>query len=382
MVTTASVTSSAAGAAAGAAGAVVGAGRGDGCGGGCGGDGLDAGLVADPADDVGQGGEVAQLEVLVAFDVEPVADGGEHLGLLDGVDAEVGLEVEVQVEQLGRVAGHLGDDGHDGVGDLVGRGGAAAGGGRGGGRCRGCSGCGCGGGGDGLDAGLVADPADDVGQGGEVAQLQVLVAFDVEPVADRGEDLGLLDGVDAEVGLEVEVQVEQLGRVAGHLGDDADHSVGDLVAGGSSDGRCRGGRGCRRDGCGCGGGGDGLDAGLVADPADDVGQGGEVAQLQVLVAFDVEPVADRGEDLGLLDGVDAEVGLEVEVQVQQLGRVAGHLRHDADHSVGDLICGRGGGCSDGGGGSGDCRRPGPQRPVPLRVRPSRAGCRSCRGPSR
>ena len=90
---------------------------------GAGGDGLDAGLVADPADDVGQGGEVAQLQVLVAFDVEPVADGGEHLGLLDGVDAEVGLEVEVQVEQLGGVAGHLGHDGHDGVGDLVGRGG-------------------------------------------------------------------------------------------------------------------------------------------------------------------------------------------------------------------------------------------------------------------
>ena len=42
-------------------------------------------------------------------------DGGEHLGLLDGVDAEVGFEVEVEVEQFGRVAGQVGDDRHDGV---------------------------------------------------------------------------------------------------------------------------------------------------------------------------------------------------------------------------------------------------------------------------
>ena len=46
-------------------------------------------------------GKSRRCEVLVAFDVEPLADGGEHLGLLDGVDAEVGLQVQVEVEQLG-----------------------------------------------------------------------------------------------------------------------------------------------------------------------------------------------------------------------------------------------------------------------------------------
>ena len=48
---------------------------------------LDAGLLPDPGDDVRQRREVTQLEVLVAFDVEPLADGREHLRLLDRVDA-------------------------------------------------------------------------------------------------------------------------------------------------------------------------------------------------------------------------------------------------------------------------------------------------------
>ena len=47
-------------------------------------------------------------------------------------------------------------------------------------------------------------------------------------------------------------------------------------------------------------------------------------------------LADRGEDLGLLDGVHPEVGLQVEVEVQQLGRVPGHLGHDRHHGLGDL----------------------------------------------
>ena len=37
--------------------------------------------------------------------------------------------------------------------------------------------------------------------------------------------LGLLDGVDAEVGLEVEVEVEHVGRVAGLLGDERQHAL-------------------------------------------------------------------------------------------------------------------------------------------------------------
>ena len=64
--------------------------------------------VADEADDVGEGGVVAELELVVAFDAEAFADEGEHLGLLDGVDAEVGFEVEVEVQHVGGVAGLVG----------------------------------------------------------------------------------------------------------------------------------------------------------------------------------------------------------------------------------------------------------------------------------
>ena len=84
-------------------------------------------LAADPAGDVVQGGELAQLEGVVALEVPAGAHGGEDLGLLDGVDAEVGLEVEVGVEQVGGVAGHLGDDAGDGVEDDVAGGGRLAG---------------------------------------------------------------------------------------------------------------------------------------------------------------------------------------------------------------------------------------------------------------
>ena len=40
-------------------------------------------------------------------------------------------------------------------------------------------------------------------------------------------------------------------------------------------------------------------------------------------------------DLGLLDRVDAEIGLEVEIEVQHVGRVAGLLRHDGEDAIAD-----------------------------------------------
>ena len=67
--------------------------------------------VADEADDVGEGGVVAESEGFVAFDAVGLADGGEHFGLLDGVDAEVGFEVEVEVQQVRGVAGLFGHHG-------------------------------------------------------------------------------------------------------------------------------------------------------------------------------------------------------------------------------------------------------------------------------
>ena len=63
-------------------------------------------LVHEP-DDMRQRRIVAQLAVLVARDVVDLADGGEHLRLLDGVDAEVGFEIEVEIQHVLRIAGLL-----------------------------------------------------------------------------------------------------------------------------------------------------------------------------------------------------------------------------------------------------------------------------------
>ena len=158
-----------------------------------------------------------------------------------------------------------------------------------------------------------------MGQGRVVAQLQRVVALDPVGLADRGEDLGLLDRVDPQVGLEVEVHVEQVGRIAGLLGDDLQHPL--LDAAGRAGRRVGLGRPGRRAGSARRGGRCG--AGALVDEGDDVGQGRVVAQLQRVVALDPVGLADLGEDLGLLDRVDPQVGLEVEVHVEQVGRIAG-----------------------------------------------------------
>ena len=60
-----------------------------------------------------EGREFSQLELIVAGNVVRLSHRGKGLGLLDGVDPEVGLEIELQIEHVGRVSGLLGDDGED-----------------------------------------------------------------------------------------------------------------------------------------------------------------------------------------------------------------------------------------------------------------------------
>ncbi|OQC41260.1 MAG: hypothetical protein BWX64_01026 [Acidobacteria bacterium ADurb.Bin051] len=301
--------------------------------------------LVDEADRVGEGREVAELEVRIAFDPVPLADSGEELGLLDRVDAEVGLHVEIEVEHLGRVAGLLRDERQDGGGDLVVATLRS--------RCRGRERLG--GSGNGHGRGEVGTAlmheADRVGERREVAELEVRVALDPVPLADGGEELGLLDGVDAEVGLHVEVEGEHLGWVAGLLRHERQDGGGDLVVAAlRSRGRDRWRLGRRGSGSG---GGRGEVGAALAHEADRVGEGREVAQLEVRIALDPVPLADGGEELGLLDGVDAEVGLHVEVEGEHLGRVAGLLRDQREDGVGHGVTGRrgsgrrGGGCRHG-----------------------------------
>ena len=63
-------------------------------------------LIHEP-DDVCQGGIVAQLAVLVARNVVGRADGGEHFRLFHGVDAEVGFEIEIEIQHVDGIAGLL-----------------------------------------------------------------------------------------------------------------------------------------------------------------------------------------------------------------------------------------------------------------------------------
>ena len=59
---------------------------------------------------MGQCREVTQLEILIARNVVCSPYGRKHLRLLDGVNTEVGFQVEVKVEHVHGVAGFLGYD--------------------------------------------------------------------------------------------------------------------------------------------------------------------------------------------------------------------------------------------------------------------------------
>ena len=166
-------------------------------------------------------------------------------------------------------------------------------------------------------------------------------------LAGLGEDRDLLDGIDAEVGLEIEVELEHVVGVAGPLDQLADQHRVDLLELARALGRARAawsrsdGRASERhlvfEGH--------LDLKavvvlgrqrdtdvvarapreLVDEVLGDFAQRVEVAQLERGILRDAEVAAGLGEDRDLLDRVDPEVGLEIEVGLEHLARVAGPL---------------------------------------------------------
>ncbi len=315
----------------------------------------------DEADHALQGGVVAQLEVLLHRNVEGRADGGEGLRLLDSVDAQVGLQVQVQLQHVLGVAGLLGDDAQNRRLDCISPG-------------RGCQR---------LNRRLPiahgscfstacaevrpvpAHEANHAAQGGIVAQADALRQRDVEVRADGREGLGLLDRIDAQVGLQVQVQLQHVLWIAGLLGDDTQNRRGHLVSrrcrdrmigwrGGLLRRRCR--QGCRRlnrrlpiargRSQGARAAGRRLATThiqvwpVLAHEAYHAAQGGIVAQADSLRQRDVERRADGGKGLGLLDGVDAQVCLQVQIEVQHVFRVPRLLSHQPDDSLHHLVGGR------------------------------------------
>ena len=80
---------------------------------------------------------------------------------------------------------------------------------------------------------MVVDEADDVREGWKVTQLEIRLAGDIVGLAHRGKDFGLLDGVDAEVGFEVEIEVKHVDGITSLFGDEAQDAVLDRVGNGT-----------------------------------------------------------------------------------------------------------------------------------------------------
>ncbi len=183
-------------------------------------------------------------------------------------------------------------------------------------------------------------------QRGIVAQLAVLVARNVIGRADGREHFRLFHGVDAEVGFEIEIQVQHVFRIAGLLYHQRENAFLDGIASGDLR-RCRRGRrflsdhrACRRGGfdfflrCRRG---RGQVRPLLIHETDHVRQRGIVAQLAVLVARNVIRRADGREHFRLFHGVDAEVGFEIEIQIQHVFRIAGLLYDQRENAFLDGI---------------------------------------------
>ena len=194
-----------------------------------------------------------------------------------------------------------------------------------------------------LDAALagrpavLVDPGHDAAQRLDLGQLldhrvvhgRGVDARQADGVGQLGQDLHALDRVDAQVGLEVEVGIEHVGRVARAVAHHTQHRRQQRLT------RQHGSRRCLRSGscrhlCG---------VGVVVDPGHDAAQRLDLGQLldhrvvhgRGVDARQADGVGQLAEDLDALDRVDAQVGLEVEVGIEHVGRVAGAVAHDPQH---------------------------------------------------
>ncbi len=165
---------------------------------------------------MGQGWEFAQLEILIARYVICRSNGGEHLCLFDGVDAEVRFEIEIQVQHVFGIARLLGHDLQNFFFDRVVRGRLGCDGWRDGpvGSLIGAA--------DGRQVPsqvrtLFIHEPDHVRQCGIVSQFAILVAWNAVDLADGREHFRLFDGVNPEIGFEIEIQVQHVFRIAGLL---------------------------------------------------------------------------------------------------------------------------------------------------------------------
>ena len=198
-------------------------------------------------------------------------------------------------------------------------------------------------------------------QRGEVVEREVFSRRDVKVLLQLAEQLGLLDAVDSQVGLQVGIELHDLGWIAGLLDDEVHEERFELFSILSRSGRCsclclggwsRGGGLSRETGQRCDhiswlamavghyrrsrSGSRGLRGWRfaldrhAAQVIHHMSQCGEVIEREVFRRGDVEVFLQLAEQLGLLDAVDSQVGLQIGIKLDNLGWIAGLLDDEAD----------------------------------------------------
>ena len=193
-------------------------------------------------------------------------------------------------------------------------------------------------------------------QRGEIIQGKVFRRRHVEILPQFAEELGLLDAVDAQVGLQVGVQLDHLGRIAGLLDDEIDQerfefrrrparraarpaSARAATATAACCGSAAGTRAASRHRDGLGDRGPALDR-RAPEKLQHVPQRREIVQGEIFRRRHVEVFPQFAEELGLLDAVDAQVGLQVGVQLDHLARIAGLLHNEVNQERFQFRAGR------------------------------------------
>ena len=150
-----------------------------------------------------------------------------------------------------------------------------------------------------------------LGDGVEIPQLKVFWHVQAKVSGDFPEYFHLLHGVDAKVGLKVEVLFQHVYGVAGFFCDDLLNRCYGRTSGWRC---CYGSR--RRGRLRC------CAHTLGGNVARQLGDGVEIPQLQVFWHVQAKVSGDFSEHFHLLHGIDAKVGLKVEVLFQHVYAVA------------------------------------------------------------
>ena len=70
-------------------------------------------LLFDPSYNMGQGWKIFKFKICLSRNLIGFSNSGKGLGLFNGIDAQIGLEIELHIEHIGRITRLLGDNLND-----------------------------------------------------------------------------------------------------------------------------------------------------------------------------------------------------------------------------------------------------------------------------